>query len=124
MHLCFVDESGTPAKPNRQWPCYFVIAGLIVPEERWRLMANRLHGLKTRFGYRGEPKWRFFAPHNDDDDNPMREWAQDTKNDFRRHVFSIITQDKSIKLVAGVCQAAAAYAIPGVAEQHDLYFGT
>jgi hypothetical protein len=62
MHLCFIDESGTPRKPKGKWPKFFVMAGLIVPEERWHVVAARLHGLKTRLRYRGELKWRFFAP--------------------------------------------------------------
>jgi hypothetical protein len=124
MHLCFVDESGTPAKPGSGSPRFFVIAGLIIPEERWHTIAAKLHGLKTRKNYRGELKWRFFAPHNDDATNPMFGWTQAKKNDFRTEVFGIITSDKSVRIVAGVCEATAAYKMISVNEQEDIYFGT
>jgi hypothetical protein len=124
MLLCFVDESGTPAKPGADRPRYFVIAGLIVPEERWHKVSAQLHGLKTRWAYRGELKWRYFSPSNTDDDNPMVGWDQDRKNALRADAFRIITGDKSIKIVAGVCDAALAYELPDVADQSDIYFGT
>jgi hypothetical protein len=37
MHLCFIDESGTPP-PNGKGLKYFVIAGLFIPEARWHDM--------------------------------------------------------------------------------------
>ncbi|WP_421915394.1 DUF3800 domain-containing protein [Mesorhizobium sp.] len=46
MHLCFVDESGTPAKPGAQTPRYFVIAGLVIQEDRWHRASGMLQGLK------------------------------------------------------------------------------
>lgn len=124
MHLCFVDESGTPAKPDRELPKFFVIAGLIVPEERWHSLAAKVHGLKTRMKYRGELKWRFFAPDNSDDKNPMAQWSQDARNSLRKEVFGIVTSERSIKVIAGVCQAAAAYKLASANNQEDLYFGT
>jgi hypothetical protein len=124
MHLCFVDESGTPAKPGRDHPKFFVIAALILPEERWHGISAKLHGLKTRRAYYGELKWRFFSPDNDDDENPMADWKQPDKNSFRKEVFSIITGDKSVRVVACVCEAKQAYRLPSVTEQEDIYFST
>jgi hypothetical protein len=124
MHLCFVDESGTPPKPEATKPKFFVTAGLIVPEERWHLISTRLHGLKTRRKYRGELKWRFFAPDNKDDDNPMLDWDADARNALRAEAFSIVTSDKSTRIIASVCQADAAYQLGNVNNQEDIYFGT
>lgn len=124
MHLCFVDESGTPAKPGREKPRFFVIAGVVIPEDRWHLAARRLHGLKTRYAYRGELKWRFFAPDNQDDTNPMKGWSKDQRNAFREEAFKIVTDDKSVTIIACVCQAVAAYALANVTTQNDVYFGT
>ena len=28
MHILFVDESGTPPKPGKQYPRYFVVGGI------------------------------------------------------------------------------------------------
>ncbi len=123
MHLCFVDESGTPAKPGRPQG-YFVVAGLVVPEERWHDIRCKFVGLKRRKQYRGEVKWRFFAPSNGDADNPMQDWSQDDKDDFRREIFTIITAQKSVKIIAGVCDASVAYRLANVNAQDDIYFLT
>lgn len=124
MHLCFVDESGTPAKPGSDRPKFFVIAGVVIPEDRWHLAHRRLQGLKIRSRYRGELKWRFFAPGNDDAGNPMKGWTTEARNELREAAFNIISQDRSIRIIAGVCQASAAYALPRFKTQDDLYFGT
>jgi hypothetical protein len=124
MHLCFVDESGTPAKPDRDRPKFFVIAGLIVPEGRWHVLSARMRGLKSRKKYRGEFKWRFFAPDNADDSNPMHGWTQSDKNALRDEVFGLVTSDKSIRIVAGVCEQQLAYKLPTITNQEDIYFHT
>ncbi|WP_354044319.1 DUF3800 domain-containing protein [Devosia sp. UYZn731] len=81
--MCFIDESGTPAKLGADKPRYFVLAGLVIPEERWPKVALQLRGLKARYNYWGELKWRFFAPGNRGDDNPMAAWDQARRNEFR-----------------------------------------
>lgn len=124
MHLLFVDESGTPPKPNAQEQCYFVIAGLVIPEDRWPGLRDKLTGAKRAAGYRGELKWRFFAPKNEDDDNPMRGWDKTAKNDFRDRVFKIITEAKSCRIIACVSEGTTAYGLRNVNNQDDLYFRT
>lgn len=124
MHLCFVDESGTPTKPGKESPRYFVIAGLIVPEERWHGMRKKLIGLKVQKHYHGELKWRFFAPNNNNDDNPMRQWDMEQKNEFRAAAFRLITEQKSVKVVCGVCDGPLAYTLGNVNEQENIYFRT
>ncbi len=124
MHLCFVDESGTPAKPGRDKPRYFVIAGVVIPEERWQILSKGLRGLKIQFGYRGEVKWRYFAPANSDYANPMLDWPQQRRDDFRAKLFRILTAQKSVRLIAAVCEAAPAYQLGIVNEQSDIYFQT
>ena len=124
MHLCFVDESGTPAKPGRQSPRYFVFGGLVIPEERWNGVRLKLLGLKRQKQYRGEVKWRYFAPGNNATDNPMSQWSQDQRNDFRRSVFEIVTKTKSLRIIAGVCDAPLAYRLSDVNQQEDIYFRT
>jgi Protein of unknown function (DUF3800) len=124
MHLLFVDESGTPPKPGDRNRAYFVIAGLIIPEDRWTGMREKLVGLKRAKGFRGEVKWRFFAPNNSDPDNPMLTWSKDKKDEFRRSVFSIITNTKSCRIIACVSESTTAYTIANVISQQDLYFRT
>ncbi|MCY4230136.1 MAG: DUF3800 domain-containing protein [Alphaproteobacteria bacterium] len=124
MHICFVDESGTPAKPGRTVPRYFVFGGLVIPEERWHGVRNKLIGLKSMLKYRGEVKWRYFAPRNKDSNNPMLDWEIDQKEYFRRAVFKIITETKSLRIIAGVGDAKLAYELGHVNHQEDIYFGT
>ena len=124
MHLLFIDESGTPPKPDAKVQTYFVIAGLVIPEDRWPGMRDKLTGLKRATGYRGEVKWRFFAPRNADDDNPMLGWETSAKNEFRDKVFSIITETKSCRILACASEGQTAYGLNNVSSQDDLYFRT
>lgn len=124
MHLLFVDESGTPPKPETPGTNYFVIAGIVIPEDRWKGMREKLVGLKRAEGYRGEVKWRFFAPQNEDNDNPMRGWDRDRRNAFREKVFNIIMAAKSVKVVACISECPTAYGLGNVNSQDDLYFRT
>ena len=124
MHLCFIDESGTPAKLGKPEPSTFVIGAVIIPETTWHLVQEKLFGLKTASGFHGEVKWRFFAPNNNDEENPMRDWKQDKRNDFRTSVFKIITDQRSIRLLACVCHCTTAYELASINTQDDIYFRT
>jgi len=124
MHLCFVDESGTPAKPRKGRPRFFVFGGLIIPEEQWQGIRLKLIGLKRQMKYRGEVKWRYFAPNNKDKSNPMLGWSQNSREDFRKSVFGIITGNRSLRIIAGVCDAPLAYGLGNINQQEDIYFRT
>lgn len=124
MYLLFVDESGTPPKPENATVSYFVMAGLVIPEDRWMGMHQKLTGLKRSSHYFGEVKWRYFAPKNDDADNPMRDWDQERRNDFREKVFSIVTGTRSCKIIACISESPTAYCLGNVNTQDDLYFRT
>lgn len=122
MYLLFVDESGTPPKPGAKG--YFVMAGLIIPEDCWPGLRDKLNGLKRASGYHGEVKWRYFAPNNDDVCNPMKDWEVQRRNEFRSGVFAIISGTKSCRIVACVSETPAAYGLGNVNSQEDLYFRT
>lgn len=124
MHLCFIDESGTPAKPGQPTPKTFVMAGIIVPDSKWHALRKSFDRLKKDAAYDGEVKWRFFAPGNSDAANPMRDWDQNRKHAFRMALFKALTEQKSIKLIACVCDCIAAYELDGIDSQDDLYFRT
>lgn len=124
MYLCFIDESGTPAKPGKQKPKTFVIASVIIPDRTWHTLRRNFEKLKRSEGYEGEVKWRYFAPDNKDQTNPMLDWSQDRKNGFRTALFKILTDQKPIKAVACVCDCLAGYTVQDVETQNDLYFGT
>lgn len=124
MHLCFVDESGTPTKPGQQGPRFFTFGGIIIPEERWHGVRLQFLGLKRQKKYHGEVKWRYFAPQNSDAENPMLDWDMARRNDFRSALFEIITGTKSIRLVCGVCEVPLAYGLGNVNNREDVYFRT
>ncbi len=124
MHLCFIDESGTPAKPQTKHPRYFVFGGLVISEERWSGVRQKLIGLKRSAKYRGEVKWRYFSPNNVDASNPMVSWPKGQRNEFRNAVFGIVTKTKSLRILAGVCDAPLAYSLGNINQQEDIYFGT
>ena len=124
MYLLFVDESGTPSKPGQAALSHFVIARLVIPEDRWIGMRDKLEGLKRAFQYRGEVKWRFFAPNNSDEGNPMLGWDGVKRNEFRDRIFSIVTDTKSCKIIACISEAPTAFALGNVNSQDDLYLRT
>lgn len=116
-----MDESGTPAKPEAGGSKYFVVGGLIVPEAKWHGLRDGLHGLKVRHGVRGELKWRYFAPSNDDRRNPMRELAPDARNAIRADVYKLIATSGSLTTIACVVSHVAAYGMQSITCQDDVY---
>lgn len=127
MYLCFLDESGSPPKPNQQGrPPYFVIAGVIIHEAQWHDIANELKALKARpeFNVRGEIKWRYFGPANADPANTVLHLDQAGRDSFRSAFYEILTKRKAVKIICSVASFAAAYALPYVNDQEDLYLYT
>jgi hypothetical protein len=109
MHILFMDESGTPPSPDKRKDAYFVIAGVIIPECSWRGLRDAIMGLKIRKKIRGEIKWRYFAPGNDDDANPMRRMGSDERNEIRTELYKILCADKAVRSLACVTCIEAAY---------------
>lgn len=124
MHLCFIDESGTPPKPGKVTRRnYFVIAGVIMHEAQWHRIAAEVKRLRERpdFNVRGEIKWRYFGPGNTDPDNSVAHLPQVKRDEFRHELFRIITRRKSVKIIACVASASAAYQLPYVNDEEELY---
>ena len=48
MHLCYIDESGTPDIPGNT--SHYVLAGLSIPDLYWKSHHSQLEGIKHRFG--------------------------------------------------------------------------
>jgi hypothetical protein len=123
MHLCFVDESGSPPKNAKGKVKYFVIAGLIIPEAQWRDIAAAFEELKQKPKYkvRGEIKWRFFGANNADPKNTVKHLDQAKRDEFRADLYSIITRRKSVKIVACVASIKACYKTGYITSADDLY---
>ena len=121
MHILFIDESGTPPKPGKPHPRYFVVGGIILPENAWHRIRDAMLGLKIRYGIRGELKWRYFSPDNSDRINPMLRLDQNTRDTIRAELYRIICSEHSIKTLASICSASAAYQIQSIVNQDDIY---
>jgi len=121
MYLLFLDESGTPpanAKVNQR---YFVIGGLVIPAAEWRTVHDRLQGLKTRKGIRGEVKWRYFAPGNDDVANPMALMKFEERDAIRTEILKIIVSVPSIRIVASVTSVKTVFKMTSIENANDVY---
>ena len=124
MHILFVDESGTAPNPGNSRSRYFVIGGVVVPENVWHRIRDALLGLKVRRKIRGEFKWRYFAPGNDDERNPMRRLQPEERNQIRSELCKIVCAEKSVRSIACVACIEAAYELASVDNRDDLYAGT
>jgi len=125
MQILFIDESGTPPKSNGQpEERYFVIGGVVIHDTAWHRVSKKLLGLKARYKLRGEIKWRYFAPGNSDDRNPMRDLDHCVRNEIRREIFDIIANERGITCLACVSDAKSAYSYTGIITQNDLYHAT
>lgn len=127
MHLCFLDESGSPPKPGKvgNRP-YSIIAAVVMHEAQWHGVADEVRQLRARPEYQvtGEIKWRYFGPDNTDPDNSVAHLSKELKDKFRLDLFAIITKRKSIKIIACCACAEAAYETSYVKDQEDLYHYT
>lgn len=121
MHLLFLDESGTPPKPNKIDARYFVMGGVIVPEQVWARLRDAILGMKIRRKIRGELKWRYFAPGNDDARNPLRNLDKAERDSIRAEIYEILTDEPLVKSLAAICSIEAAYEMPSVNDQQSIY---
>lgn len=124
MHILFMDESGTPPSPGKLKDSYFVIAGVIIPERSWHGLRDALMGMKIRRKIRGEIKWRYFAPHNEDERNPMRGLSAGKRDEIRSEIYKILCADKAVRSIACVTCIEAAYAMSSINDRDDLYEAT
>ena len=67
MNILFIDESNTPLALNKitENNSFFILSGLVIPEEHWKELNNDFKTILNRYDIRGEIKWRFFAPHKE-----------------------------------------------------------
>ena len=116
-----MDESGTPPNPGLEAPRYFVVGGIIIPMAIWQSLRDGIQGLKIRLQIRGEIKWRYFSPTNDDARNPMRNFPHEQRNAIRDELYRIICTHRSVKTLACVVSCAAAYRMASVNGPQDIY---
>jgi Protein of unknown function (DUF3800) len=124
MQMFFIDESGTPPKPTAS-PSHphFVIAGVVIPSDKWKSLSDELMNLKQSTPYRvqGEIKWRHFGERNTEKINNVTHLTTQQKFDFRRDMFGIITKTDYCKIMGCVSHAPSAYKTSYVTNEEDLY---
>lgn len=124
MQILFVDESGTPppiAKQN-ETP-FFVLGGLVVPEDFWAKLAADLRRLKDHFKIDGEVKWRYFAPEREGSKkHTLSHLSAEQKETFRSKLYEAMGAYKSIRLICITTNVAAAYDLPYINNADDLYW--
>ncbi|MFB7143265.1 DUF3800 domain-containing protein [Agrobacterium deltaense] len=120
MHLCFVDESGTPpSSPNPERP-YFTLGAIIIKDEDWRDVAAVIRGYCTRNKIKGELKWRFFSPHNSSSDNPMLGKSGEERKKLSLELANIIAGSR-VTIIACITDIGAAFEYASVTNQQELY---
>ncbi len=120
MHICFIDESGTPpSRPNSDSP-YFTLGAVIIRDTDWRDIANDVQGLCTSNGLRGELKWRYFSPHNSSAENPMLGKSAEQRKKLSLAFARLIAKSK-ITIIACVTDIGAAFEYASVTNQQELY---
>ena len=120
MHLCFIDESGTPpSKPNANQP-YFTLCAVIIRDDDWKDIARVIRGFCTRHKLRGELKWRYFSPHNSSADNPMLGKSAEERKVLSLELAGIIAKSP-LTIIACVADIGAAFDYASVSSQRELY---
>jgi hypothetical protein len=120
LYFLFLDESGTPPKPEKAKGRYLVIGGIVIPEGTWPGVAKDFKKAMANYKVDGELKWKFFGTGNDKPTSISHLFPKDKEN-LRTDVFKIITSRKAIKLICCVTSVEAAYARPTVVNQDDVY---
>lgn len=122
-----MDETQTPPKPEAKSKVpYFILAGVIIHEAQWHGIASEFKALKARpdFNVRGEVKWRYFGPTNTDKENSVLHLDVNARHAFRDAMYAILVRRKAVKIVCCVTDTKAAYDLPYVKDQEDLYHYT
>lgn len=123
MHILFVDESGSPPEENKaaSQP-FFVLGGIVIPEDIWAKMANDLARLKTQYKINGEIKWRYFAPDKGGSPHALSHLSAADKESLRTELYQVIGKYKSVRLISIVTNTALAYQQNYIKTGDDIYW--
>ncbi|MDC1020000.1 DUF3800 domain-containing protein [Alphaproteobacteria bacterium] len=122
MHILFIDESGTPPSPDQKKNTpYFVLGGVIIPEQLWHDVKDDLDKIKNKYSIQGEIKWRFFAP-NGKKENTLSALTPCEKESLRSELYSVLNKYKSIKTICVITDIQKAYNLKYVKSADDIYW--
>ena len=96
MHILFVDESGSPPEQSKAaLQPFFVLGGIVIPEDIWAKMAAYLARLKVHYKINGEIKWRYFAPDKGGKAHALSHLSGVDRESLRTELYQIIGKYKS-----------------------------
>jgi len=124
MQLLFIDESGTPPPVEKtESSPFFVLGGVIIPDESWHALRDKMEQVKREFAVQGEIKWRnFFTPENrKKSKNSLEHLCNEEKDALRTRLFDTLVKSEFITTICVVVDTAAAYALAGVNSPDKLY---
>jgi hypothetical protein len=126
MQILFIDESGTPPAPAKvQNDPWFVLGGVVIPDDFWHKAKTDLEIIKKRHSVIGEIKWRFFAPQKPEaKPHSLSHLSAADKEKLRSDLYAILRKYKSIKTIAVVTDTAHAYRQSHINTPDDLYWYT
>lgn len=120
MHLCFIDESGTPpSKPNPKQP-YFTLGAVVIDADQWHDIAKQVRGYTSRHRIKGELKWRYFSPHNQQPENPLRDKTTEERKALSLELATLVAKSP-LTVIACVTDIEAAFDYASVSNQRELY---
>lgn len=114
MQLLFIDESGTAPNPkNADEVGFFVLGGVVIPEEVWVKLAADLKRIKAAYKVDGEIKWRYFAGDKGKRQTSISHLSGDQKEALRTELYKALTAYKAVKIISVVANAPACYQTRG-----------
>lgn len=97
MYLLFIDESGNPPKNTT----HFILGGIIIPEEMWFQIDDKIKNIKKIHNIKGEIKWRHFFNGNKAG-NPLSHLSNEDREKIRLDLFKIISDIKALTIISTV----------------------
>ena len=123
MHILFVDESGSaPEADKAASQPFFVLGGIVIPEDIWAKMAADLARVKEHYAIEGEIKWRNFAPEKGGKPHALSHMSAEQKDLLRVRIYEVIRRYKSVRLICVVANTAEAFERGYVKSADDLYW--
>lgn len=123
MHILFVDESGSaPEADKATSQPYFVLGGIVIPEDIWAKMAADLARVKAHYAIEGEIKWRNFAPEKGGKPHALSHLSAEQKELLRVRIYEVIRRYKAVRLICVVADTAKAFEQGYINSADDLYW--
>jgi hypothetical protein len=124
VQILFIDESGTPpSAKNALRAGYFVLGGVVIPEEVWLKLAGDLKKLTAQYKITGEIKWRHFAtPKEGAKSHSLSHLSPEDKNQLRLDLFKALVAFKSVKVISVVTHCSNEYAKGFVKTANAMYW--